>query len=204
MIHRAIARRLDCSESQQTTGVHECAACELASTDAQIFDIERKIKVAVPQRGEVFGPRADDLNYLQRGTSRWLLAAEPISAVDEQSIAQVKPSPGTPNGHGLTPGETLKADLHMSPQLVRLQTNLQAPGLLVFRSTWLPGWQVRTDGAAWREPLCANRWMLCAPIDAGQHQVEFRYRPVALNASIIICLLAWLTAGGLLLYRQRP
>jgi hypothetical protein len=186
-----------------TTGVHECAACELASSEAQIVDIERKVVAGVPARQEVFGPRIDGLNYVQPGTSKWLSTPLPISYEEAAQIQQIKILPEKPDGHGLLPGEVTKVGMNSAPHQVQVRADLKAPGLLVLRTTWLPGWSVRVDGSPWHKPLCANRWMLCTPVAAGTHNVEFRYRPVALYVSIAVCALAWLAMFGSLLASYR-
>jgi hypothetical protein len=55
-----------------------------------------------------------------------------------------------------------------------LRVELPAPGVLVTADPWYPGWTVRVDGEP-RRLLRANYAQRAVALDAGVHEVEFRY-----------------------------
>ena len=62
------------------------------------------------------------------------------------------------------------------PGHVSLQATLDAPGYLILRDTYLPGWHARVNGVA-TPVLLANGSFQAIPLLAGNHRVELRYRP---------------------------
>ncbi len=62
------------------------------------------------------------------------------------------------------------------PEQIELDVGLDAPGALVLADTWYPGWQATVDG----EPaalLRADYLFRAVLLPAGQHRVQFDYRP---------------------------
>jgi len=62
------------------------------------------------------------------------------------------------------------------PQKVRLETESDAPGWLVLRDTFYPGWTVTVAGQP-QEIARADYLFRAVPVPAGRHIVEFRYEP---------------------------
>jgi len=92
--------------------------------------------------------------------------------------------------------------LDQSPERVALQVRAASDGVLVAAETFFPGWVATVDG----EPVeirRANYAFRSIPIEAGEHAVEFRYRPwsfvigcaISLVAAAILALM-WLRADG--------
>ncbi len=96
-----------------------------------------------------------------------------------------------------------------SPNEYAYRVTCASPALAIFRTTWLPGWEVWIDGRRWGRAWCANRWMLAAPIDAGEHEVRWRYRPVGLRGCLAVSamtslgLLGWLVGWWLRAGRKK-
>lgn len=78
-----------------------------------------------------------------------------------------------------------------SPNEFAFRVRCGAPALLVFRTTWLPGWRARIDDQEFGRPWCANGWMLAVPLETGSHTVRFRYRPEGFEVSMAIALASW-------------
>ncbi len=89
---------------------------------------------------------------------------------------------------------------------VVLRTSAPVPAILVLADMNAPGWQVRVDGRP-RPLLTADLVLRAVALEAGEHEVEFRYRDPAVKAGLIltgsgaILILALLLAGSI---RQRP
>jgi len=74
-----------------------------------------------------------------------------------------------------------------APELIRLATTLAAPGVLVVRDTWFPGWDARVDGRP--EPILrANHAFRALALGPGAHAVELAYRPLSLRLGIALSL----------------
>ncbi|MGI8905931.1 MAG: hypothetical protein ACR2IE_05510 [Candidatus Sumerlaeaceae bacterium] len=193
LVHTAIGRRVDCSGYFDSVDSPATSSpCHRVAGRGQIVDVERKVTIGVPGRAETFGPRTDNLNYVAQGTAEWLSGEPPeVGAEVRKQVAAIHVLPTAPDGHGTVAGETLDVSGPSAPHLMRLHTKLKAPALLVYRTTWLPGWKVKVDDGPWNTALCANRWMVSTILDAGEHQVEFRYTPVGLRFSLLLAALAW-------------
>ncbi len=62
---------------------------------------------------------------------------------------------------------------------VRLDVELEAPGVVMLADAWDPGWRVRVDGVP-TGLLRADVGFRAVAVPAGRHRVEMRYRPPAL------------------------
>ena len=62
------------------------------------------------------------------------------------------------------------------PEQIELDVTLDAPGVLVLADTWYPGWQATVDGVP-AALLRANYLFRAVLLPAGQHRVQFDYRP---------------------------
>jgi hypothetical protein len=74
---------------------------------------------------------------------------------------------------------------------VRLEAELDAPGVVVLVDAWDPGWRAWIDGVP-TEVLRANGAFRAVRVPAGRHVVEMRYRPWPVLAGLS------LSAAGLL------
>lgn len=78
---------------------------------------------------------------------------------------------------------------HYGPQRIVVQTALKQPGLLVLGDAWYPGWRtsVKTSGKTRAATIHrTNRVLRGVWLDAGSHEVEFRYRSVAVLVGGVI------------------
>jgi hypothetical protein len=63
-----------------------------------------------------------------------------------------------------------------NPNYVRVQTNALGPGYLVLTDLWFPGWCCAVDGQ-WAQVHRANYAFRAVCINAGNHEVVFRFSP---------------------------
>ncbi|MBX7165691.1 MAG: YfhO family protein [Pirellulales bacterium] len=128
------------------------------------------------------------------------LRERPIVELSHEELAE---GPDT----DVAAGERCEITRH-EPERVVCEVRLAAPGLLVLADQFYPGWQarVRTAPAAQftAAPIArANQVMRGVFLPAGQHQVEFIYRPTScylgagVTAATLIALGGWLAARAL-------
>jgi len=79
---------------------------------------------------------------------------------------------------------------------VRLEAELDAPGLVVLADAWDPGWRAWVDGRP-TPVLQANVAFRAVALPAGPHVVELRYRPPVALAGLAITGLSALGVLGL-------
>lgn len=80
------------------------------------------------------------------------------------------------------------------PEKVEVKTALDAPGYLVLTDAYYPGWKVEIDGRS--APLLrADLYFRAVALDAGEHQVVFRFQPASVHLGLIVSLIAWLGLG---------
>ena len=95
-----------------------------------------------------------------------------------------------------------------SPNELALTVEADAPGYLIVNDTFFPGWRCEVDGSP-RDITRANVAFRAVPIDAGPHEVVFRYRPwralagVTLAASTVIGIAA-IGVARAMRARRRP
>ncbi|MEW5739164.1 MAG: hypothetical protein AB1938_09575 [Myxococcota bacterium] len=87
-----------------------------------------------------------------------------------------------------------------SPEEVHQFVEACAGGYLVLADAWYPGWVVAVDGVP-AEPVRAWGFLRAVRIDAGRHEVVWRYRPASVTVGAIITLAALLGTLGLLFAR---
>ena len=82
------------------------------------------------------------------------------------------------------------------PEKVVVRAALAEPGYLVLSDTYYPGWEAWVDGQP-AAILRADLLFRAVALEAGEHVVEFRYRPASLRwgAGISLAALAVLVAG---------
>jgi hypothetical protein len=88
--------------------------------------------------------------------------------------------------------------LTSSRNTVTIRAALPRDGYLVVLDTHYPGWQARVDGQPGTS-YAANLAFRAVPLPAGEHVIEFRYRPVAFQAGAAATVLTGLTLLGLLI-----
>ena len=80
---------------------------------------------------------------------------------------------------------------------VRLEADLEAPGYVVLTDAYYPGWEAEVDGRP-APILQADIYFRAVALDAGHHEVVFRYRPPGVRLGLAIsggAVLAVLLAG---------
>jgi len=70
---------------------------------------------------------------------------------------------------------------------VLLEARMAADGLVVLADSWFPGWEALVDDIP-APILQADRLFRAVPVPAGNHRVEFRYRPRAVRTGAAISL----------------
>jgi hypothetical protein len=86
--------------------------------------------------------------------------------------------------------------LRYSSNQVTISAALLQPGYLVLAQTFYPGWQVRVDGLP-SQVLRANHAFCAVHLEAGEHRVEFAYRPLSFYAGLGVSGLTWVTLAVL-------
>lgn len=76
---------------------------------------------------------------------------------------------------------------------LRLTVSCPAPRVLVVADSWYPGWRVRIDGEP-AELLRANYAFRGVVVPAGEHTVEFAFRPTNWPVALPLCALGALLA----------
>lgn len=116
-----------------------------------------------------------------------VLLADDLAAagIQEQAAQLVSPPAGRP-----------VQPVDYQPERVTLDVALDAPGVLVLADTWYPGWQVTVDGAP-AALLRANYLFRGVLLPAGQHRVQFEFRPPTLRRGAGISLAAALAVLAL-------
>jgi len=85
---------------------------------------------------------------------------------------------------------------------VQVDVQNNSPGLLVFRDSFFPGWQVHVDGNE-ADLKRVDFFFMGVCLQPGHHRVEFRYDPPGFAFVLILSLLAGLAMVGLLLIRKK-
>ena len=88
------------------------------------------------------------------------------------------------------------------PNKLLIETDADAPTVLVVSEIFYPGWEATIDGA--RAPLLAADYLLrSVALPAGQHRVEMRYVAPAARTGALISALTLLLIAGLAIYARR-
>lgn len=62
---------------------------------------------------------------------------------------------------------------------LKLAVSLDQEGWIFWSQTWYPGWRARIDDGGLVDVIPANYLFQAVPVPAGEHQVEFVYRPAS-------------------------
>ncbi len=95
--------------------------------------------------------------------------------------------------------------LNYTSQRVTLGVWLSKAGVLVLADSYYPGWRAYVDGEE-RQILRANLFFRAVELPAGNHRVEFRYKPLSFTIGVVVSLLSLSSFGAWILYqgfRQR-
>ncbi|MDX9863800.1 MAG: hypothetical protein RBT34_03235 [Anaerolineaceae bacterium] len=125
------------------------------------------------------------VNQVQTGEAAWQMIKEMIA--DEKDYCAVIEADGhleqfaaNPNG-----GIILLED---APGRMALSVSSASGGWLVLRDTWYPGWVGRVDGER-VEIYKADFLFRAVPVPAGEHLVEFKYRPKSFTIGVIFSMI---------------
>ena len=89
------------------------------------------------------------------------------------------------------------------PERVMIETHLESPGWLLLTDTYYPGWQATVNGQP-VDIFQANVLFRAVPVPAGDHLVEFEFRPRSLQwGAAITGLAVLLTIAGLVVAGTR-
>lgn len=118
------------------------------------------------------------------------------SAVVLENSAILKPEclPGQPSAR-----LELQSD---QPHRLVIQASTPASGWLVLSDTWYPGWLAYVDG----QPvpvLRANYLFRAVSVPAGEHRIEFLYRPLSFILGAAVSIVTWIVVLLLLLKLRR-
>jgi hypothetical protein len=132
------------------------------------------------------------------------VVGDDISAVDfrrvvvlEESLAEVCAT--------TEPGYWSVSIEDYQPNRVSIAATGTAPGWLVLTDVWYPGWTCTVDGAT-TEVIRGDFLFRSVHLDAGRHEVVFRFEPNSYRRGRVISLVALAFVAGLLLVQfvSRP
>lgn len=173
----------------------------LTAPEAALFEITRHVSVRRVGRG-YFGPSIGGRHFLWP-TADTQTEFPPIDPDFQKSIEVSLPRYSSDGLSTRPVAQTADAVFPRPldrPDEWNVGVKLERPALLVFKSTWLPGWRVRIDGEDMGRALFANGWMPAAMVPAGDHEVSFVYRPVAWPACVALSVAAGALISGLLIW----
>jgi hypothetical protein len=79
-----------------------------------------------------------------------------------------------------------------APERVEIALEASAPGYLVLTDAWYPGWEAMVDGAP-TQVHRADLLFRAVPVEAGDHQVVFSFRPHSLRTGTAFSLIGLVT-----------
>ena len=92
------------------------------------------------------------------------------------------------------PAQSQAEIIAYEPEQVQIRASLDTPGYLVLTDTYYPGWRAEVDG----QPVPIRRadlYFRAVALEAGEHEVIFRYEPTSAYAGLVVGLLGWLAWG---------
>ena len=124
--------------------------------------------------------------------------------VDAETLARFEALTRTdaPDGaRAAVPAEVVRHDWNV----IDLEIDAPASGIVVVAESWFPGWDVRVDGAK-AEHVPVNFLFGAIPVEAGSHRIQMRYAPPRVLAGLAIwasTLLALIFGGLWTVVRSR-
>jgi len=109
---------------------------------------------------------------------------DPYNSVILETSPPIKSEENTVTSHKEERFESAKL-LEQRSDLSRFSIRAQSPGLMVVSEQYFPGWKANIDGVP-TTLYAANLTMRAVYLDAGEHVIEFVYRPVSFQIGIII------------------
>lgn len=93
--------------------------------------------------------------------------------------------------------------INYSNSQVTIRASLDGAGILVLADSFYPGWRAYVDGKE-REILRANFFFRGVPLLAGEHLVEFRYRPLSFKIGLVVSLITLfgMIIGSIVVYTR--
>lgn len=89
-------------------------------------------------------------------------------------------------------------ELELTNRRLRVPVELDGDGILIVTEQAFPGWKVFVDGEA-RPALTANLIFRAVALEAGAHEVEWRYQPASITVGLVLSAAALTALASLLL-----
>jgi hypothetical protein len=124
-----------------------------------------------------------------------------LAAPGFDASATVILADGDPGARPAGPAGQVEVE-ELAPDRVRLEARLDEPGFVVLLDSHDPGWRVSVDGQP-AELLRANVAFRAVAVPAGEHAVEFVYRPASLRAGLALSCAAAVGGLAFALHRSR-
>ena len=122
---------------------------------------------------------------VQTGKAVWLMVKE-MAGNGRDYCAVIEADVGIER---FDKNEYVEIDLiEESPGRVKLAVESEHGGWLVMRDSWYPGWQASVDNVL-VDIYQADYLFRSIPIPAGEHLVEFKYRPISFTIGIIFSMI---------------
>lgn len=91
-----------------------------------------------------------------------------------------------------------------TPEKMVLDAEVEAPGYLVIRDAYYPGWTARIDGVVSKiTPI--DKLFRAMPVLPGKHRIVLTYEPQSMHTGILLSIIGtilWLTITGVMLLRR--
>lgn len=163
--------------------------------EVEVFENLRQLPRAWLTSGEMALTEQDELEVIRTGKLPDGRPWEPLQTALVESPTGI-------NYAGETPPGSAEVARH-EPNRVEITTTSAAPALLILSENHYPGWSASVDGRA-AAILRVNYNLRGVALPAGEHVVEFVYRPPSVIVGFIIALLTlialllwWARAGAL-------
>ncbi|MDD4278661.1 MAG: hypothetical protein PHX74_02885 [Candidatus Sumerlaeales bacterium] len=171
LISSAIGQRYDCVDWAPNSGVPLKSVLKENNPLARLITLERNV-VPGCLSDDNCGPTSSGLHFIVPPGMARSKSGDPV---DEKFANTIR---GIADGARNTTSDTLRVlNDGTTPNQCEVEVNLGSPAVLLYHTTWLPGWRVRIDGGKEVQPWFANNWMIGLPIDGGKHHICFIYRP---------------------------
>jgi hypothetical protein len=127
-----------------------------------------------------------DVRAVARGEALPLLVSQAVDPYRTALVEGAVPEVAAPASEA---GESARVTRY-EPEAITIAVTATAPGLLVVSEIYAAGWLAFVDGAP--APILPTHHVLRGvPLPAGEHTVELRYEPPALQLGLLISAVAW-------------